>query len=213
MDLTKYGVSADNKLLVTAFTHSSYSKENSGDCYERLEFLGDAVLQLIMSDYFYKKSNLSEGEMTKIRASYVCEEALFAYAKKCGIMPHIKLGNGFDKVNQTIAADVFEAVIAAIYINAGFNNAKKFVMDAALDFIKEQKVFMHDYKSHLQELVQTNQKSVTYKLINETGPAHDKNFTVEVIVEDIVYGKGSGKSKKEAEQNAAADAIKKKAGI
>lgn len=213
MDLTKYGVHADNKLLITALTHSSYSKENGGECYERLEYLGDAVLQLIMSDYFYKTSDLSEGEMTKIRAAYVCEEALFAYAEKSGLFPHINLGNGFDKVNQTIAADVFEAVVAAIYINAGFSNAKKFVMDAAGDFIKEKKVFMHDHKSYLQELVQTNQKSVTYKLINETGPAHDKNFTVEVIVEDIVYGKGSGKSKKEAEQNAAADAIKKKAGV
>ena len=92
MDLAKYGVSADNKLLITALTHSSYAKENGGSCFERLEFLGDAVLQLIMSDYFYKKSHLSEGEMTKIRASYVCEEALFGYAKKCGLIDHLKLG-------------------------------------------------------------------------------------------------------------------------
>jgi len=213
MDLTKYGVSADNKLLIAALTHSSYAKENGGDCYERLEFLGDAVLQLIMSDYFYKKSHLSEGEMTKIRASYVCEEALFAYATKSGVIPYIRLGNGLDNVvNETIVADVFEAIIAAIYINAGFTKAKSFVMDIALEYIENQTTFMNDYKSHLQELVQTNQKSVTYRLIQESGPAHDKMFEVEVIVEGIIYGTGTGKSKKEAEQNAAANAIKKKAG-
>ena len=108
-------------------------------------------------------------------------------------------------------ADAFEAVIAAIYLNSGYGKAKNFVMDIALDFIENKTIFMSDYKSHLQELVQTNQKSVTYKTIKESGPAHDKTFVVAAIVEGIVYGKGSGKSKKEAEQKAAQAAIKKKA--
>ena len=213
MDLTKYGVELNNKILTNALTHSSYAKENNTVCYERLEFLGDAVLQLIMSDYFYRKSEISEGAMTKIRARYVCEEALFAYAEKCGLIQHIKLGNGLDnQINETIAADVFESVIAAIYINSGYIKAKEFVMDVALEDIENKTIFMNDYKSHLQELVQTNQKSVIYKTIDESGPAHDKTFVVQVIVEGIIYGEGTGKSKKEAEQNAAANAIKKKAG-
>jgi len=212
VDMTKYGITENNKIYQTALTHSSYSKENGGECYERLEFLGDAVLQLIMSDYFYKKTGMSEGDMSKVRASYVCENALFAYAEKSGLLPQIRLGHGLeDTINVTIAADVFEAVIASIYINSGYSKAKEFVMDVALEYIENETSFMNDYKSQLQELVQTDKKSVTYNVLKESGPAHNKTFEVEVVVEDIVYGKGTGKSKKEAEQNAAADAIKKKA--
>ena len=151
--------------------------------------------------------------MSKKRASFVCESALFAYAKDIGLPKNIKVGHGLEnKVNEAIVADVFESVIATIYLNSGYNKAKEFVMDVALPYLKKGEGFMSDYKSHLQELVQTDQKSVIYKVINEKGLAHDKIFEVEVIVDGITYGRGKGKSKKEAEQKAAYDAILKKAG-
>ena len=208
MDLSKYGVSSDNKILSVALTHTSYANEENVPSYERLEFLGDAVLELIMSDYFYKQTDYSEGKMTKLRASYVCESALDEYAKVINLRDYIKVGHGLKHmINETITADVFEAVIATIYLNSGYSKAKEFVMDIALPFIIKEVKFMSDYKSYLQEMVQTDQKSVTYNVINESGPSHDKTFEVEVLVDGIVYAKGIGKSKKEAEQNAAKNAI------
>ena len=213
MDLAKYEIRKDNKILNIALTHTSYANEHKCLSYERLEFLGDAVLQLIMSDYFYKNTSYNEGEMSKIRASYVCEWALDEYAKSINLKDYIKVGHGLEHtINETIIADVFEAVIATIYLNSGFSKAKEFVMDIALPYIKSNTKFMSDYKSYLQELVQTDKKSVTYNLIAEEGPSHDKTFTVEVVVDGIIYGKGIGKSKKEAEQMAAKNAILLSAG-
>ncbi len=212
MDLTKYGINKDNKILKVALTHSSYANENNVEHYERLEFLGDAVLQLVISEYFYKNTNYSEGEMSKVRATYVCESALFAYGKKIKLDKEIKLGHGLNKSNEAIVADVFESVIAAIYLNGGYIKAKEFILDIIIPFIDQKVLFLSDYKSYLQELVQTDKQSVIYNTVSERGPAHEKTFEVEVVVGSIVYGKGKGKSKKEAEQNAAYDAIKKKAG-
>jgi len=213
MDLSKYGVNLDNKILNIALTHSSYSAENGGECYERLEFLGDSVLGLIISEYFYKKSNMTEGEMSKIRASYVCESALFEYAQKACLIDNIKYGEGLKgTVCMAVVSDVFESVVACIYLNSGYNKAKEFVMDIAKEYIDSKHHFMNDYKSYLQELVQTDKKSVSYQLIKEVGPSHDKTFTIDVIVEGMVYGRGVGKTKKEAEQRAAQNAIEKKAG-
>lgn len=213
MNITKYGIKNDNKILKIALTHSSYANEIGGEHYERLEFLGDAVLQLIISEYLYKNTKLSEGDMSKKRSSFVCENALAIYAHDINLQEMVKVGYGLEKhVSDSIAADVFESVVATIYLNSGYNKAKEFVLDVALPYIKKGDGFMSDYKSHLQELVQTNAQSVIYKVINEDGPSHDKTFEVEVIVEGIVYGKGIGKSKKEAEQKAAYDAILKKAG-
>jgi len=213
MDLAKYGITKDNELLKVALTHSSYATENNIPSYERLEFLGDAVLQLIISDYFYLNTDLSEGDMTKTRASYVCEEALYSYAKEINLIKDIKLGLGLAKEeNSTIAADVFEAVIAAIYLSAGYDNAKNFVLDVFLPFFEKNIIFVKDYKSTLQELVQTHQKTVSYELTKETGPAHNKTFAVKVMVEGAIYGEGVGKTKKEAEQRAAEAAINKKVG-
>ena len=213
MDLSKYGVNIDNKILNIALTHTSYAHENNIESYERLEYLGDAVLELIMSEYFYKNTKYSEGDMTKKRSSYVCESALNEYAKSINLKKYIKVGHGLENsINETIIADVFEAVIAAIYLNSGYNKAKEFVLNIAKPYIMENYTFLSDYKSYLQELVQTDKKSVIYNLVNETGPSHDKTFEVEVLVENIVYGRGIGKNKKEAEQNAAKDAIYKSAG-
>ena len=208
MNLTKYGVKDDNPILRIALTHTSYANEHKCPSYERLEYLGDAVLELIMSDYFYKHTDYSEGEMSKKRSMYVCEEALFEYANNIGLPSHIMVGHGLENtINQTIIADVFEAVVACIYLNSGFSKAREFVLDIALPYVKEDVIFLSDYKSYLQELVQTDRKSVTYNVIKDEGPSHDKYFEVEVVVDGLVYGKGSGKSKKEAEQNAAKNAI------
>lgn len=213
MDLTKYGIEKDNKLLDIALTHTSYANEHGVESYERLEFLGDAVLELVISEYFYKKTDFAEGQMSKKRSMYVCEEALDVYAKSINLASYIKVGNGMvNGINSTIVADVFEAVIACIYLNNGLSKAKEFIYDLIIPKIEEGNVYLSDYKSYLQELVQTTQRSLEYVLIREEGPAHDKLFEIEVQIDGIIYGKGIGKSKKEAEQNAAKDAIKKSSG-
>ena len=209
--LRDLGIEIENiELLNVALTHSSYSNECGGDNYERLEFLGDSVLQLIMSEYFYKLDSLNEGDMSKVRASYVCENALYEYSKKINLLPYIRVGHGLEHtINETIVADVFEAVLAVIYLDKGFKVAKDYITKVVIPFVEEKRIFYSDYKSHLQEMVQTEKKSLEYVLVNESGPAHDKRFKVNVLVDSIVFGTGIGRSKKEAEQNAARDAIKK----
>ncbi len=209
----KYHIEIKNKkLMLEAFTHSSYSNERHTKNYERLEFLGDAVLQLITSEYFYLHTDLKEGAMSKERACFVCEKALATYAKTIGLDKYILVGKGQQKdVNDTIIADVFESVLGAIYLDCGFKVAKRYADEIILPFIKEDTHFLRDYKTLLQELVQTDRKSLTYELVSENGPAHDKEFVMEVVIDGIVYGRGIGKSKKEAEQQAAFDAYQKRA--
>lgn len=209
--LEKYNIDIKNKeLLLTALTHSSYANEHKCQNYERLEFLGDAVLELITSDYFYNNEKLSEGEMTKKRASYVCEEALSKYAEEVGYNPFIRVGHGqLNNINATIIADVFEAILGVIYLECGFDVAKRYIDEIVIPHIKNKDVYLADYKSALQELIQTDKKTLEYVLIDESGPAHDKIFTVEVKVDNIIYGKGIGKTKKEAEQEAARSAVEK----
>lgn len=209
--LEKMGIEIKNKeLLETALTHSSYSNEHNCDNYERLEYLGDAILESVTSEYLYLNTDYSEGEMTKIRANYVCEKALATYSKKIGIDRYIRLGHGqINNLNDTIIADVFEAVAAAVYLDQGYEVVKKYLQDIIVPFIKEGWDFNTDYKTKLQEAVQTNKKSLEYVLIREYGEAHDKTFEMAVKIDNIIYGKGIGKSKKEAEQNAALDALNK----
>ena len=211
--LDKFNIQINNQeLLNTALTHSSYSNEHGGSNYERLEFLGDAVLQLITSEYFYKKYDFQEGELSKIRASFVCEEALAQYAKDVGIDKYIKVGNGQIKnINDTIIADTFESVLGVVFLDQGFDVAKRYALEVLSPYVLEHHIFLGDYKSRLQEMVQTDKKSLEYRLISETGPSHDKTFVFEVVIDGIIYGKGSGKSKKEAEQNAAHNALEKAA--
>lgn len=212
--LDKMKITVKNqKLLETAFTHSSYSNEHDCENYERLEFLGDAVLQLITSDYFYKETSYKEGDMSKIRASFVCEKALATYAKELDMVKYIKVGHGQqNNVNDTIIADVFEAVLGVIYLEKGYATAKKYIDTIIIPYIKSDAHFLKDYKSILQEMVQTDKKSLEYVLKKESGPAHDKKFEMEVMIDGMIYGVGIGKSKKEAEQNAAYNAITKSAG-
>ncbi len=199
-------------LYLEAFTHTSYSNENpSYVSYERLEFLGDAILEFVVSEYLYKERHLEEGIMTKMRASYVCEKALSTYAKELKLEEDIKLGGCETVPNDTILADVFEAFVAALYLDQGMDYVKKFILDTVTKYIKDGVDFLQDYKSKLQELVQTDKQSVTYEVIKEEGPSHNKTFTVEVKVDDIVMGIGKGSSKKAAEQEAAKNALEKQA--
>ena len=209
--LEKFGIEIkDGKLIDVALTHSSYSNEHKCENYERLEYLGDAVLQVIISDYLYLNTNLPEGLMSKTRASYVCERALCEYEKTIGYKEYIKVGHGqMGNVNDTIVADVFEAILGAIYLDQGFFKAKEYVHKVIIPFIEEGYQFFDDYKTLLQEMVQTDKKSVEYKVVNEMGPAHDRTYEVDVVIDNITYGHGVGKSKKEAEQNAAYDAYSK----
>lgn len=209
--LKSYGIEIKNEdLLRVALTHSSYSNEHFTENYERLEFLGDAVLELVTSEYLFLNTSYKEGDMSKIRASYVCEEALDAYAKDMGLEEYVLVGHGQEKdVNGTIVADVFESVLAVIYLECGLEVVKKFILDAIVPYIEKKIQFKYDYKSLLQEMVQTDKKSLEYVLIKETGPAHKREFTVEVQIDGMIYGRGTGSSKKEAEQRAAKDAYQK----
>ena len=211
--LDKFGIKIDNKeLLLVALTHSSYSNEHNCPNYERLEFLGDAVLQILMSEYLYNESGLSEGEMSKMRASYVCESACATYADVINYKPYIRVGHGqINNINDTIVADIFESIMGCIYLDQGLESARSLFNQVVIPAVKNHSMFLGDYKSKLQELVQTSKKSLEYRLVNETGPAHDKVFEVEVVIDNIIYGRGSGKSKKEAEQRAALDAYNKQA--
>ena len=210
--LKKFDIDIENSpLLEIALTHTSYANEHNTVSYERLEFLGDAVLELVSSDYIYKTQNLEEGDMSKKRSLYVCENALFEYAKELNLASYIKVGNSINTPNKTVIADVFEAVIGTIYLEKGLDEVFKLFNKLIVPYIEKGADFLHDYKTSFQELVQTDKKSVEYKLIKEGGPAHQKYFVVEAVVDGIVYGTGKGTSKKEAEQMAAKEAINKRA--
>ncbi len=203
-------------LLKNALTHSSFANEQKGVAVsnERLEFLGDSVLSIIVSEYIYESfSTLPEGRLTKLRASLVCEKTLCEFSKQLEIGSYLLLGKG-EKANggdnrPSILADAFEAVLAAIYLDGGMEIAKKHV----LRFITEELHHLEhenfkDYKTELQEIIQRNpEENLTYVLIGESGPDHNKSFTVEVHLNSNVIGTGVGRSKKTAEQAAARKAL------
>ncbi len=203
-------------LLKNALVHSSYANEVRGSVHsnERLEFLGDSVLSVIVSEHLYNKfPNMPEGELTRMRASLVCEKSLCEFSRELGIGNYLKLGKGEDKnggrERDSILADAFEAVLAAVYLDGGMDAAKAHIMNTVLRDIKhcEDDTFK-DYKTTLQEVIQRNpEESVSYILVNESGPDHNKSFTVEVHLNSNVIGKGTGKSKKQAEQMAAKQAL------
>ena len=204
----------NEKLYLTALTHTSYANENNEESYERLEYLGDAVLELVISEYLYKNTSFEEGVMTKLRAKYVCEDANFEYAKRLNLNKYLRLGHGEEenggRYRKAIVADIFEAFIGAIYLDLGFEVVKSFIYEHVIPLIENKEIeFDTDYKSILQELVQTDKRSLEYVVIDEFGPAHNKTFKVIVKIDDIIYGEGIEHSKKEAEQQAAHDALKK----
>ncbi len=212
----KLGIVPNNKdLYRLAFSHSSYVNERHLKAdYERLEFLGDAVLDLVVSDYLYRHSDKKEGDMTKIRASYVCENACFRYASDLEFSNYIKVGHGEEleggRYKKVILADIFEAFMGAIYLDLGYDTVRKVLLEIIVPYIEDESVtFFHDYKSSLQEFIQTEQRTLQYKVIKEEGPPHQRTFTVQVSVDDIIYGTGTANSKKEAEQEAARSALEK----
>lgn len=204
----------DPKLYETAFTHTSYANEHGLPSYERLEYLGDAILEFVMSDYLYTHTTYDEGMMTKLRAHYVCETALYEYSIRYGLNEYLRLGHGEaengGKYRKAIVADIYEAFIGALYLDQGLEKAKEFIHKTAIPCVEQNAFdFFQDYKSKLQELVQTDKRSLEYVIVSETGPAHKKEFTAIVKIDDIVYGEGTAHSKKEAEQEAAKNALEK----
>ena len=207
----------DKNLLKNALTHSSYANEirNGISSNERLEFLGDSILSLIVSEHIFARfPDMPEGELTRLRASLVCEKALCGFSREIGLGEHLLLGRGEDKgggrERDSILADAFEAVLAAIYLDGGIESAKKHVMNFVLREINcnNDENDFKDYKTLLQEIIQRNpEEYVTYILTDEKGPDHDKMFTVEVRLNSNTIGTGSGKSKKRAEQMAAKQAL------
>lgn len=205
----------DRKLMITALTHPSYANENNiSKCCtnQRLEFLGDAVLELICSDYLYKLfPNFCEGELTKIRARLVCEESLANIARELKLYEFLRLGNGEDikKVinNNSIMCDTIEALIGAIYLDNGIFDAYNFVNNFILTEENINKAD-NDFKSILQEYTTSRNIDLKYVLISESGPDHEKVFEIGVLINNKLIGKGIGKSKKEAEQKAAEVALK-----
>ena len=205
----------DLSLLDTALTHSSYANEQGpGHKYnERLEFLGDSVLGFITADrFFHEFRDIPEGRLTKLRASTVCEEALFGFARQIDLGSYLLLGKGEDKnggrERASIVSDAFEAVIAAIYLDGGIDEARQFVLRFVMEAVEEKKITFKDYKTQLQEIIQKNpEEDLSYVLSGESGPDHDKRFEVEVHLNSNVIGKGVGRTKKQAEQEAAREAL------
>ena len=204
------------ELLKEALTHSSYANEQHRKlkCNERLEFLGDAVLSIVVSDYIFANCpTLPEGELTKLRASLVCEKSLHKYSIALGLGEHIKLSHGEIRSGgykrASILADAFEAVIAAIYLDGGIEPARKHILRFVIPEIEQKRtVAFRDYKTELQEIIQKNPgETLEYFLIDTSGPDHNKHFKVEVHLNSNVIGRGGGKSKKEAEQQAAREAL------
>lgn len=207
----------DKSYILEALTHSSYSNENKNYKFnERLEFLGDSVLSIVISDYLFKKEkNLPEGELTKLRANIVCEESLSEVAGQIHLGDYLLLGKGEEATGGrdriSILADALEAIIAAIYLDGGIEEASKFIfrfMEEIIENSIEGKIF-RDYKTYLQEVLQgKGEQNIWYKLIEEKGPDHNKRFVMEVGINNKVLGVGEGKSKKDAEQVAAKSALK-----
>ena len=198
------------ELIWQALTHSSFSNEqkiNKYKNYERLEFLGDAVLELLSSQFFFETyPDMPEGEMTKLRSSMVCELALAYCARDISLGDYLLLGKGEEitggRTRDSIISDVMEAVIGALYLDGGLSEADAFVKKYILSDLESKQLF-YDSKTILQERVQKTGRTIVYELVSETGPDHDKTFTVEAIIDGRTAGKGQGRNKKTAEQQAA----------
>lgn len=207
----------DFTLLKNAMMHSSYTNEKhlpKYRCNERLEFLGDAVLELVSSEFLFKESpHTPEGELTKTRASMVCEPSLALCARDIGLGEYLFLGKGEEatggRMRDSVTSDAMEALIGAVYLDGGFTSAKEFIHRFVLTDLEDKKLF-YDSKTILQEIVQAEKAGeIRYRLTGEEGPDHNKSFCVEVMIGDAIYGEGRGRTKKAAEQQAAYRAILK----
>ena len=203
-------------LLKEALTHSSFVNGKNHHSNERLEFLGDSVLSVVVSKYLFENlSDRPEGQLTKLRASIVCEHALFPFAEKIGLGDVIYMGKGEENTGgrhrRSILADAFEALIAAIYLDGGLEAASEFIIPfiPSIETLRSGKLLIGDYKTILQEIIQQNpEEKVVYEMAGESGAAHNRLFTSNVLLNGQVIGTGSGYSKKEAEQNAAKEAVR-----
>lgn len=215
--MQKYNLNSKSKeTILTALTHSSYANEHNTIHNERLEFLGDAVLSVLVSEYLYNNfQDLNEGDMSKLRARSVCEEANAEYARLLNLGPMLRLGHGEElsggRVRDAVLNDAFEALMGAIYLTEGLAKVKEILTDVVFSSIgKITNNSFIDYKSKLQEYVQSEtREALVYKEINESGKPHEKVFTMAVFLDGVKLGTGSGKSKKAAEQLAAKQALEK----
>ena len=205
----------DFSLLERAMMHSSYTNERSlpkYQCNERLEFLGDAVLELVSSEFLFKGSpKMPEGELTKTRASMVCEPSLALCARDIDLGSYLLLGKGEEatggRMRDSVTSDAMEALIGAVYLDGGFTSAKEFIHRFVLTDLEDKKLF-YDSKTILQEMVQAEKLgTITYRLVKAEGPDHNKSFHTEVLIGNKVSGKGVGRTKKASEQQAAYEAI------
>lgn len=203
----------DKALLETALTHTSFANEarHGTKHNERLEFLGDSVLSIVVAEYLFTHSSLPEGDLTRMRASLVCEAALFTFAQKIGLGHWLRLGHGEEmgggRTRPSVVSDAFEAVIAALYLDGGIDAARAFILPFVTSALTKQSA-EEDYKTKLQEVVQQNpSERLRYVVASQTGPDHDKHFVVEVHLNSNCIGSGEGHSKKQAEQAAAKEAL------
>lgn len=204
----------DRRLLFEALSHSSFANEKRINSNERLEFLGDSVLSVVVSDHIFRNfSHLPEGDLTKIRAALVCEQALFGFSHKIRLSEFVMLGKGEEQTGgrdrPSIISDAFEAVIAAIYLDGGLEAAQKYVIGFLPKNInRDTAKALNDHKTVLQEVIQRNpEERVEYVLVDETGPEHDRQYMVNVVLNGAVIGSGKGHTKKQAEQQAAREAL------
>ncbi|WP_458404088.1 ribonuclease III [Methanobrevibacter sp.] len=217
MDLfEKFDIVSENELLYEiAFTHGSYATSHGLDYnYERLEFLGDSVLSLIVSEYLYKKyPQYEEGKLTKLRANYVCQNALIYYSHELGLDNYLKIDSTDSMLTKneiiSITADIFESFLGAIFLDQGIEFAKDFIRKYIFKYIDEKKIFFTDYKSAIKEYGDAEEIEISYKVLSEFGVPHDKIFRISILMDGQEMGVGKGKNKKEAEQAAAKEAMEK----
>jgi len=211
----------DRSLLERALTHSSYANEKKSEHtadYERLEFLGDAVLEMVSSAFLYNRyPDDPEGELSRTRAALVCEPALYRRAQALDLSSYIRVGRGEElsggRFRESIVADVMEAIIGAMYLDSGSVAAPERFIRTFILLEPDEMRLRHDAKTALQELVQSEGRQVTYTLLSETGPDHEKTYRIRVSLEGETLGEGEGRSKKAASQEAAYDALRRLRGI
>jgi ribonuclease-3 len=206
--LQKFDISLEfEPIFYEAFNHSSHANEVGEKSYERLEFLGDAVLQIIVSEYLYEDDNFDEGTMTKLRSRLVSKPALCYLCEKSNLVNYIQYGNSIHNLSKKNISDCMESFFGAIYKSHGLEKAKNIYLDYFLPLMKDYK-YEIDAKTQLQEIMQPHNKKIEYR-VTDFGPSHDKEFNAEIFIDGLSYGTGTGKTKQEAEQGAANSALRK----